>query len=82
MSDPQLSSEKRYCIGCIHMYYRPYFPGYMGSEWTGRYGEEDAALLCKKGHWEKELTGKEELPIGSMMGMARNCNDYEERPNE
>lgn len=82
MSEHPNTAEKRYCIGCVHMYYRPHFPGYQGSEWTGTYGEEDAALLCKRGHWEKELGGRKEIPLGSLMTFARKCDDYEERGDE
>ena len=83
MTADQSEIPKRYCIGCVHMYYRQHFDGYMGSEWTGRYGEENAALLCKRGHWEKELEGgRGEFPIGQLMGMARRCEDYEERNEE
>ena len=69
----------RYCIGCIHFYLRPQDPGRMGSEWTGRYGEENAALLCKRGHWSEELQPGQEIAFGENMTRAKNCPDFEER---
>lgn len=69
----------RYCIGCIHLYLKPAFGGYMGSEWTGRYGAEDAALLCRQGHWRVNIEGKDPVPFGENMTRAKNCPDYQER---
>lgn len=72
----------KYCIGCIHMFYRPADPGHMGSEQTGRYGESDASLLCKQGHWEQDLGGTQDIPVSDIaanMLKANTCPDYEER---
>jgi len=73
------SDPNRLCIGCIHFYFRPNFEGHMGSEWTGRYGEHDAALLCKREHWQQEMNGGKDVPFGEHMTRARTCEDYEER---
>lgn len=69
----------KYCIGCIHLYLQPHYAGKMGSEWTGRYGSEDAALLCMKDHWRQELEGDRPVPFGEHMARANTCADYQER---
>jgi hypothetical protein len=87
MTDRNLTEEKevvrgvRYCIGCVHLYLQPKFDGYMGTEWTGRYGEEDPALLCNQGHWREEMN-KKKIAFGANMTRARTCEDYEERSDD
>lgn len=57
--------------------------GMMGSEWTGRYGEEDPQLACSKGHWMLDLPvgcNTEIIDIEKAMEKARTCTDFEERP--
>jgi hypothetical protein len=72
----------KYCIGCIHMFYRPADPGRMGSDETGRWGESDASLLCRREHWQQDLGGGSDIPvsvIAANMAKANSCPDYEER---
>jgi hypothetical protein len=73
----------RYCIGCQHLYYTEPDPGSVGSTWTGRYGEEDAALFCRRGHWRHDFDrGASVETFERCMEKANTCPDYEERNAE
>lgn len=70
----------KYCIGCKHLCYQPKVMGY-GSEWTGSWTREDAAIACGKGHWETHVTeGPFGFDFAKAMETAETCPDFEERP--
>jgi len=70
----------KYCIGCKYLHYDEPGPGCQGSTLTGTYGDEEAALACKKGYWREEFGRWATVDtFATAMMKAETCVDYEER---
>jgi hypothetical protein len=72
----------RYCIGCIHLDITPRDAGCTGSTLTGVYGDEEAMVFCKKGHWREEMGERAGVEtFRKCMEKAETCPDFNERPS-
>ena len=71
----------KYCIGCVHLYFKGKEMG-CGSEWTGSWTAEDAAIACEKGHWSVSVEDGYRLGFDfeKAMETADTCSDFKERP--
>lgn len=76
-----MSTERRYCIGCVFFDMTPRDPGQMGSTWTGIWGDEEARGFCKKDRWQYDFGTSLSLDeFRDFMEKANDCALYEERP--
>lgn len=73
----------KYCIGCKWLKYEEPVASSQGSSWTGSYGAEDAAMSCRRGHWQV-LFNKESTRDTFRIAMesAATCEDFDERDLE
>lgn len=70
----------KYCIGCKHLNLSPREPSAQGSELTGTYGGEEAAMFCAKGYWKEEMGEDATLEnFQRAMEKADTCLDFSER---
>ncbi len=71
----------KYCIGCIHLNFRPRENPWGWTEETGTLGGEDAQFACSKGYWAEDIVdGTNLVDIQKAMERAESCGDFVERP--